>query len=112
MLKKIQNSLFKFRDIVAHQGPLESTDPDHKESKYNVMLEWESGEVTYEPLTLISKDDPISCAVYTKMETPQKICQDFQKTHQSCQKNPGSTKLDHQLDINMVSKSQRITMML
>ena len=60
------DSLFKLRDIVAHQGPLESTDPDHKGSKYNVMVEWESGEVTYEPLTLISKDDPITCAVYAK----------------------------------------------
>ena len=60
------DSLFKFRDIVAHQGPLESTDPDHKGSKYNVMAEWESGEVTYEPLTLISKDDPITCTVYAK----------------------------------------------
>ena len=60
------DSLFKFRDIVAHQGPLESTVPNHKGSKYNVMVEWESGEVTYEPLTLISKDDPITCAVYAK----------------------------------------------
>ena len=60
------DSLFKFRDIVAHQGPLESTDPIHKGSKYNVMVEWVSGEVTYEPLTLISKDDPITCAVYAK----------------------------------------------
>ena len=60
------DSLFKLRDIVAHQGPLESTDPNHKGSKYNVMVEWESGEVTYEPLTLISKDDPITCAVYAK----------------------------------------------
>ena len=60
------DSLFKFRDIVAHQGRLESTDPNHKGSKYNVMVEWESGEVTYEPLTLISKDDPITCAVYAK----------------------------------------------
>ena len=60
------DSLFKFRDIVAHQGPLESTDPNHKGSKYNVMAEWKSGEVTYEPLTLISKDDPITCAVYAK----------------------------------------------
>ena len=60
------DSLFKFRDIVSHQGPLESTDPNHKGSKYNVMVEWESGEVTYEPLTLISKDDPITCAVYAK----------------------------------------------
>ena len=46
------DSLFRFRDIVAHQGPLE--------------VEWESGEVTYEPLTLISKDDPNTCAVYAK----------------------------------------------
>ena len=60
------DSLFKFRDIVVHQGPLESTDPNHKGSKYNVMVEWESGEVTYEPLTLISKDDPITCAAYAK----------------------------------------------
>ena len=60
------DSLFKFRDIVAHQGPPESTDPDQKGSKYNVMVEWESGDVTYEPLTLISKDDPITCAVYAK----------------------------------------------
>ena len=31
------------------------------------MVEWESGEVTYEPLTLISKDDPTTCAVYAKI---------------------------------------------
>ena len=37
------DSLFKFRDIVAHQSPLESTDPNHKGSKYNVIVEWESG---------------------------------------------------------------------
>ena len=60
------DSLFKFRDIVAHQGPLGSTDPNHRGSKYNDMVEWESGDVTYEPLTLISKDDPITCVVYAK----------------------------------------------
>ena len=58
--------LFKFKDILAHQGPLESTDPNQKGSKYNVMVEWEPGEVTYEPLTLISQEDPINCAVYAK----------------------------------------------
>ena len=47
------DSFFKFRD-------------NHKGSKYNVMVEWESREVTYEPLTLISKDDPITCAVYAQ----------------------------------------------
>ena len=101
------DSLFKFRDIVAHQGPLESTDPNHKGSKYNVMVEWESGEVTYEPLTLISKDDPITCAVYTKKHDLLDP-----KDSPELSNNPGFAKLEHQLDINMVSKSQRITMML
>ena len=114
------NSLFKFRDIVAHQGPLESTDPNHKGSKYNVMVEWESGEVTYELLTLISKDDPITCAVYAKKHdlldtTGWKHLKRYAKTYNDSSElssNPGSVRSEHQLDINMVSKSQRITMML
>ena len=60
------DSLFKFRDIVAHQGPLESTNPNHKRSKYNVMVKWEPGEVTLEPLPLISKDNPVTCTPYAK----------------------------------------------
>ena len=43
------DSLFKFRDIVAHQGPLESTDPNHKGSKYNVMVEWSLGRSLMSP---------------------------------------------------------------
>ena len=114
------DSLFKFRDIVAHQGPLESIDPDQKGSKYNVMVEWESGEITYEPLTLISKDDPINCAVYAKKHdlltqqdgTTPKDMPRFPKDSSELSSNPGFAKLEHQLDINMVSKSQKITMML
>ena len=114
------DSLFKFRDIVAHQGPLESTDPNHKGSKYNVMVEWESGEVTYEPLTLISKDDPITCAVYAKKHdlldtTGWKHLRDMPrlpKDSSELSNNPGFSKFEHQVHINMVSKSQRITMML
>ena len=114
------DSLFKCRDIVAHQGPLESTDPNHKGSKYSVMVEWESGEVTYDPLTVISKDDPITCAVYAKKHdhldtTGWKHLKGYAKTskHSSeLSNNPEFAKLEHQLDINMVSKSQRITIML
>ena len=61
-----QDSLFKFRDIVAHQSPLEPTNPNHKRSKYNVMAEWESGKVTLESLPLISKDNPVTCTLYPK----------------------------------------------
>ena len=114
------DSLFKLRDIIAHQSPLEATDPNSKRSKYNVMVEWESGEVTYEPLTLISKDDPITCAVYAKKHdlldtTGSKHLKRYAKTSKNSSElsnNPGFAKLEHQLDINMVSKSQRITMML
>ena len=60
------DSLFKFRDIVTHQGPLESTNPNHKRSKYNVLVEWEPGEVTLESLPLISKDNPVTCTPYAK----------------------------------------------
>ena len=58
--------LYRFQKISAHQGPLLPTDKDYKGSSYNVLVEWESGEVTYEPLDLIAKDDPVTCAEYAK----------------------------------------------
>jgi hypothetical protein len=30
------------------------------------MIEWENGEVTAEPLSIIAKDDPITCAIYAR----------------------------------------------
>jgi hypothetical protein len=56
--------LYRFRRIAAHQGPLRSSDKDYKGSMYNVLVEWETGESTYEPLDLIASDDPVSCAEY------------------------------------------------
>ena len=32
-------------------------------STYNVMIEWEGGEITNEPLNLIAKDNPVTCAI-------------------------------------------------
>jgi hypothetical protein len=31
-----------------------------------VLVKWESGETTYEPLDLIASDDPVTCAEYSK----------------------------------------------
>ena len=56
--------LYKFRCISAHQGPLRTSDKDYKGSTYNVLVEWETGETTYEPLDLIASDDPVTCAEY------------------------------------------------
>jgi hypothetical protein len=30
------------------------------------MLEWENGEKKPEPLDVVAKDDPITCAIYAK----------------------------------------------
>jgi len=66
--------LYKFRCIAAHQGHLSTTDKDYKGSTYNVLVEWETGETTYEPLDLIASDDPVTCAEYARthdlLDTP------------------------------------------
>jgi hypothetical protein len=68
--KNLENDteqLFKFcQTIAAHQGSLQTSDKDYKSSAYNVVVEWESGETTYEPLDLIASDDPVTCAEYAK----------------------------------------------
>ena len=57
---------FKFKAITDHQGPLDNDGPDYKESLYNVMVEWETGEITEEPLSIIATDNPVTCAAYSK----------------------------------------------
>ena len=58
--------MYKFRDITGHQGPLSPQDENYKGSKYYVMVEWETGEITEEPLSLIAAGDPVTCGEYTK----------------------------------------------
>ena len=43
-----------------------ASDPDWKGSKYNVQVEWETGEITFEHLSIIADDDPVTCAAYAK----------------------------------------------
>jgi Reverse transcriptase (RNA-dependent DNA polymerase) len=58
--------VWKFRRITSHQGPLTPDHPDYNGSMYNIMIEWETGEVTSEPLSVIAADDPVTCAIYAK----------------------------------------------
>ena len=57
---------WKFERIIGHQGPLKTTDLDYKGSRYNMLMEWSNGETTFEPLSIIGKDSPAPCAIYTK----------------------------------------------
>ena len=63
---EISDDLFKFRALIGHQGPLKPTDPNWKGCKYNVLVDWETGEKTYEPLSVLAADDPVTCALYAK----------------------------------------------
>jgi hypothetical protein len=55
-----------FKGITAHEGPLSPHHPNYKGSKYNVLVQWEDGSSTYEPLDIMAKDDPVTCAKYAK----------------------------------------------
>ena len=58
---EISDDLYKVRALIGHQEPLKPTDPNWKGCKYNVLVDWETGEKTYEPLY-----DPVACATYAK----------------------------------------------
>ena len=59
-------TLYKFRAITDHHGPLKENDSNYNGSLNNVMVEWETGDVTEEPLSIIAKDDPVTCAAHAK----------------------------------------------
>ena len=59
-------TVWKYRRIVSHQGPLTRRDKDYNGSTWNVQVEWENGEITTEPMTVIAADDPVTVAIYAK----------------------------------------------
>ena len=54
-----QAIVWEFKHIAGHQGSLKKGDPSYNGSKFNVLVEWETGESTYEPLDVIAADDPV-----------------------------------------------------
>ena len=62
-----EDKIFTFLHIVDHKGPLKSGDSEYNGSCFNVKIEWEdAGVTTWEPLTIIGKCNPVTCAVHTK----------------------------------------------
>jgi hypothetical protein len=55
-----------FKSMTDHQGPMSSKHKDYKGTLYNVLVKWEDGYETYEPLDIIMKDDPITVAQYAE----------------------------------------------
>jgi hypothetical protein len=53
-----------FHQILAHEGPLLVKNPKYKGSSYNLLIEWDSEEPTWELLNIIAADDKVMCALY------------------------------------------------
>ena len=62
----LEDGLYSFKCIKDHKGPYTSSDPEYNGSSYNLLIEWETGEQTWEPLSNIIASDPYTCAVYAK----------------------------------------------
>jgi hypothetical protein len=58
--------VWRFRCIMGHQGPLLWHDKDYNGSRFNLLVEWENGEITTEPLLVIAAENPGTCAVYAR----------------------------------------------
>ena len=63
---QLQNGFYKFNCIKDHRGPYTSSDPEYLGSSYNLLIEWKTGEITWEPLSNIIASDPYTCAIYAK----------------------------------------------
>ena len=62
----LEDGFYRFKCIKDHKGPYTSSDPEYNGSSYNLLIEWEPGEQTWEPLSNIIASDPYTCAVYAK----------------------------------------------
>jgi hypothetical protein len=56
--------MYPTRRIVSHKGPIKPSHPEYKGSPNNQMIEWETGEITSEPLKMIAADDPVTCVLW------------------------------------------------
>jgi hypothetical protein len=50
---------WKFQRIVSHEGPTQG-------SQYDLLIEWENGEITKEPLKVIATNNLVACAIYAR----------------------------------------------
>jgi hypothetical protein len=51
------DTMWKFQRIISHEV---------QGFKITLLIEWENGEITKEPLSIIAVDDPVTCAIYAR----------------------------------------------
>ena len=95
--------------LIGHEGPLKATDPNWKGSKWNVQIEWETGEITFEPLSVIAVDDPITCAAYAtcKREEPVYILDGWKRFRHLIKEEKQLTRAIKQSKIRQVRDAKK-----
>ena len=66
---KLDDGAWTFKSVIGHSGPLTKNDPGYNGSSYNVLIRWETGEQTHEPLSDFansSNDAKLCCAVHAR----------------------------------------------
>ena len=51
-----EDGFSNFKSIKGHRGSYSPPDPEYLGSSYNLLIEWEAGEITWAPLTNIMAD--------------------------------------------------------
>ena len=63
--------IITYNQLLDHLEQADEQDNSMDQERYRfraiiVQIEWETGEITFEPLSVIAADDPIACAAYAK----------------------------------------------
>lgn len=61
-----ENQEWKFECVKQHQGPILPSNANYKGLSFNILIKWENGERSWEPLDPIAKTNPVSCSIYGK----------------------------------------------
>ena len=101
----MDQELSRNRAIIEHQGPLLASEPDWKGTKYYVQVEWETGEITFEPLSIIAAEYPVTCAAYAK-ENDLVALEGWRRSRGLAKKDNILTRAIEQSKIRQVRRSQ------
>jgi hypothetical protein len=107
-----EDGLWHFKSIDSHQGPILPSDSRYNGSRYNLRITWENGEVTWEPLSIIGRTDPVSVAIYGQENDllQQPGWKRFEKLARRQKKiKLNSSHSEAALSFNSASKSHRAT---
>ena len=80
------DGIWKYKEILDHKK-VKPSEEDYRGSRYNLLIEWETGERTWEPLTTADKKgiydlDRVTVAIYARQN---KLLDEQDGAYQACE---------------------------